>query len=199
MKNFKQFLKEAAPTMSVGNGGYTQASSTPLTTGGFDKFLFPRNIDLLDQGYQTPGETGLAKWRFSNVYPVMKVTLDNSQGDGPSIDAMVDASNKYVNIQDKNVQDVIKKNLSQFMEHASPAGKDCPSGKYYCTKRKKCMPIPSGYHVGRGGWLVNDKKNGNGNGNGNGSHNGNGNGNGNGGNGNGGGGNGGGGNGGGGE
>ena len=97
------------------------------------------------------------------------------------------------------MQDVIKKNLSQFMENASPAGKDCPPGKYYCTKRKKCMPIPSGYHVGRGGWLVNDKKNGNGNGNGNGSHNGNGNGNGNGGNGNGGGGNGGGGNGGGGE
>ena len=91
------------------------------------------------------------------------------------------------------------KSFKQFTEHTSPAGKDCPPGKYYCTKRKKCMPIPSGYHVGRGGWLVNDKKNGNGNGNGNGSHNGNGGGNGNGGNGNGGGGNGGGGNGGGGE
>ena len=91
------------------------------------------------------------------------------------------------------------KSFKQFTEHTSPAGKDCTPGKYYCTKRKKCMPIPSGYHVGRGGWLVNDKKNGNGNGNGNGSHNGNGNGNGNGGNGNGGGGNGGGGNGGGGE
>ena len=91
------------------------------------------------------------------------------------------------------------KSFKQFTEHTSPAGKDCPPGKYYCTKRKKCMPIRSGYHVGRGGWLVNDKKNGNENGNGNGSHNGNGNGNGNGGNGNGGGGNGGGGNGGGGE
>ena len=87
------------------------------------------------------------------------------------------------------------KSFKQFTEHTSPAGKDCPPGKYYCTKRKKCMPIPSGYHVGRGGWLVNDKKNGNENRNGNGSHNGNGNGNGNGGNGNGGGGNGGGGNG----
>ena len=91
------------------------------------------------------------------------------------------------------------KSFKQFTEHTSPAGKDCPTGKYYCTKRKKCMPIPSGYHVGRGGWLVHDRKNGNGNGNengnGNGSHNGNGGGNGNGGNGNGGGGNGGGGNG----
>ena len=78
------------------------------------------------------------------------------------------------------------KSFKQFTEHTSPAGKDCPPGKYYCTKRKKCMPIPSGYHVGRGGWLVNDKKNGNGNGNGNGSHNGNGSGNGHSGNGNGG-------------
>ena len=85
------------------------------------------------------------------------------------------------------------KRFKQFTEHASSAGKNCSVGEYYCTKRKKCMPIPSGYHVGRGGWLVNDKKNGNGNGNG--SHNGNGNGNGNGGNGNGDGGNGGGGNG----
>ena len=91
------------------------------------------------------------------------------------------------------------KSFKQFTEHTSPAGKDCPPGKYYCTKRTKCMPIPSGYHVGRGGWLVNDKKNGNVNGNGNGSLNGIVNGNGNGGNGNGGGGNGGGGNGGGGE
>ena len=91
------------------------------------------------------------------------------------------------------------KSFKQFTEQASPAGKNCPVGEYYCTKRKKCMPIPRGYHVGRSGWLVHDKKNGNGNGNGNGSHNGNGNGNGNGGNGNGGGGNGGGGNGGGGE
>ena len=41
--------------------------------------------------------------------------------------------------------------------------KKCPPGKYYCTDRKKCMPIPSGYYVGRGGWLEKDKKNGNGN------------------------------------
>ena len=69
----------------------------------------------------------------------------------------------------------------------SPSGKNCPQGEYYCTKRKKCMPIPRGYHLGYRGWLEKDdddnngKKNGNGNGNG--SHNGNGSGNGNGGNG----------------
>ena len=66
--------------------------------------------------------------------------------------------------------------------------KTCKSGQYYCTKSKKCKPIPGGYHVGRGGWLEKDddskKKNGNGNGNGNANGNGNGsNGNGNGGNG----------------
>ncbi len=76
--------------------------------------------------------------------------------------------------------------------------KECKKGYYYCTKEKKCMPIPSGMRVGYGGWLMPDKKkNGkkNGNGNGNGSNNGNGNGNGHSGNGNGGNGNGGGGNG----
>ena len=73
--------------------------------------------------------------------------------------------------------------------------KKCPPGKYFCTKEKKCMPIPSGMRIGYGGWLE-PKKNGkngkNGNGNKNGS---NGNGNGNGGSGNGNGGNGNGGNG----
>jgi len=56
--------------------------------------------------------------------------------------------------------------------------KTCKSGQYYCTKSKKCKPIPGGYHVGRGGWLEKDddskKKNGNGNGNGNSHGNGNG-------------------------
>ena len=62
--------------------------------------------------------------------------------------------------------------------------KECKKGYYYCTKEKKCMPIPSGMRIGYGGWLE-PKKNGkngkNGNGNGNGSHNGNGGSNGNGG------------------
>ena len=53
--------------------------------------------------------------------------------------------------------------------------KDCPPGKYYCNKEKKCMPIPRGYYVGARGWLKPDpdddngrksKKNGYKNGNG---------------------------------
>ena len=62
----------------------------------------------------------------------------------------------------------------------------CPEGKYYCHTMKKCKSIPRGYHVGRGGYLVQDedKKNGksksNGNGGSHSNNNGNGNGNGNG-------------------
>ena len=66
--------------------------------------------------------------------------------------------------------------------------KSCPQGQYYCYTDKKCKKIPTGYHMGRGGYLAKDNddssddskngkngKNGNGNGNGNG-HSGNGNG-----------------------
>lgn len=42
--------------------------------------------------------------------------------------------------------------------------KKCPPGKYYCTKRKKCHTIPSGYHIGARGWLEQDDDDGNGNG-----------------------------------
>ena len=77
------------------------------------------------------------------------------------------------------------KEVDKFIEEA--ASKRCPAGQYYCFTDKKCKKIPMGYHVGRRGYLENDKdddtdgkKNGNGNGNV-------GNGNGNGGNGNGGG------------
>ena len=82
------------------------------------------------------------------------------------------------------------KSYKQFLEDTST--QQCPEGKYFCHKEKKCMPIPRGYYVGAKGWLKpeENKKNGSNNGNGNGNgHSGNGNG----GNGNGGGGNGGGG------
>ena len=64
----------------------------------------------------------------------------------------------------------------------------CPEGKYYCHTMKKCKPIPKGWHVMRGGYLMKDedhkKKNGksksNGNGGSHSNNNSNGNGNGNG-------------------
>ena len=112
MKKFKEFLKEQ-PTNSVGNGGYT--GSGGANVAGYDKRLFPTYIDDLDQGYQTPGESGLAKWRFSNVWPVMKVTLDNSLGDGPSIDSMVAASKEFVNIEAAKTAATIRKTFARFM------------------------------------------------------------------------------------
>ncbi len=63
------------------------------------------------------------------------------------------------------------KTFEKFLEEATEA-KKCPAGKYWCFDDKKCKSIPSGYHIGRRGYLEQDqedegKKNGNGNGNGN--------------------------------
>ena len=97
--------------MNVGNGGYTQAADDAGPNAGFDKKLFKGDDDLLSQDYQTPGESGQAKWRFSNIYPVLKLSLSNSQGDGPSIDSMVDASKMFVNRMDESS----KKKFKDFM------------------------------------------------------------------------------------
>ena len=187
MKSFKEFLKETPPTNWTNSTstvpGFSSSAEAPVA--GYDPKLFkdPVDDDLLSQDYQTPGQSGLAKWRFSTIWPVSHLTMSG-------IDAMVNASNEYVNLMDKNTEVRIKKNFSRFMGEAKEA-KKCPDGQYWCYTDKKCKKIPRGYHIGRSGYLAHDHKNGNGNG----SHNGNGNGNGNGGNGNGGGGNGGGGNG----
>ena len=59
------------------------------------------------------------------------------------------------------------KSFDRFIEEA--ATKRCPAGEYYCFTDKKCKKMPSGYHVGRGGYLEKDNdsdsedtKNGNG-------------------------------------
>jgi len=112
MKSLKKFLEEQ-PTNSVGNGGYTNDGGQ--TVAGFDKKLFPSDEDDLTQDYQTPGESGEAKWRFSDVYPVLKLSLNNSQGDGPSVDSMVDASKMFVNRME-NPQERVRKTFSNFKE-----------------------------------------------------------------------------------
>jgi|TARA_B100001540_G_scaffold166506_1_gene147260 hypothetical protein len=116
MKSFSQFIRESAPTNSVGNTGYTGAANSLGPVAGFDKRLFGTVDDILTQDYQTPGEVGLAKWRFSNVYPVMRLSLSNNRGDGPSIDQMVDASKEYVNLIKNTSQDMVKKNFSSFIK-----------------------------------------------------------------------------------
>ena len=51
------------------------------------------------------------------------------------------------------------------LEEAKEA-KSCPAGKYWCYDSKKCKTIPTGWYVGRGGYLEKEeetkKKNGNG-------------------------------------
>ena len=140
MKNFNQFLNEQ-PTNNVGNGGYT--NDGVQTVAGFDKKLFPSDEDDLTQDYQTPGESGESKWRFSDVYPVLKLSLSKSS-DGPSIDAMVAASKMFVDRMD-NPQERVRKTFEQFQEDWSDKYKksiDCsnPKGfsqKAHCAGRKK--------------------------------------------------------------
>ena len=193
MKKFGDFLKEQ-PTNHGGNPqAYSNAADAAGPVAGVDLKLFKGDNDLLSQDYQTPGEDGLAKYRFASIYPVEKLSLSQ-------IDSMVKASDEFTNLMDKNTQDHVKKSFASFMEDTKP--KSCPSGQYYCYTDKKCKKIPKGYYAGRGGYLRPDPNN-NGdengkNGNGSNGHS-NGNGSGNGGNGNGGGGNGSGGNGGGGN
>ena len=86
-------LKES-PTMSVGDSGFTNSATASGPVSGYDA---PLPLPDLSQDYQTPGESGLAKYRFSNVYPVEKVTEKN-------IDSMVDASNEYLQLADKENQ-----------------------------------------------------------------------------------------------
>ena len=89
-----KIIKET-PTNNIGGGDI----------GTYDKFLFPPSEDLLSQDYQTPGESGESKWRFSNVYPVQKLSLSD-------IDNMVDASKEYTNMIDdrriKNVMNMVR-------------------------------------------------------------------------------------------
>ena len=175
-------LRES-PTNSGGHPqAYSNAADSAGPVAGFDKKLVPSDMDLLDQGFQTAAETGEDRYnRFSSVYPVMKVSLSNNKGDGPSIDDMVAASKAFVDLQDDQLQKVMKKNLARFMGEAKES-KKCPDGKYWCYTDKKCKKIPRGYHLGYRGYLEHDNENGKKNGNGSdGTGNGNGNGNGNGG------------------
>ena len=93
-------LNEGVPTNSTGS-----------SISNYDKFLFPIDDDDLSQDYQTPGQSGMAKWRFSNVYPVQKLTDQD-------IDNMVDASKEFVKMQDENTEKRVRKNFSSFMEDA---------------------------------------------------------------------------------
>ena len=86
-------LKES-PTMSVGDGGYTNSATASGPVSGYDA---PLPLPTLDQDYQTPGQSGLAKYRFSNVYPAQNVT-------NTGVDNMVGASSEYLKLADEGYQ-----------------------------------------------------------------------------------------------
>ena len=86
-------LKES-PTMSVGDGGYTSSATASGPLSGYDAVL---PLPTLDQDYQTPGQSGLARYRFSNVYPAQNVT-------NKGVDNMVAASSEYLKLADEGYQ-----------------------------------------------------------------------------------------------
>ena len=106
---------------------------------GDDKKLF-RGIpdDLLSQDFQTPAESGEDRYaRFSNIYPVMRVSLSNNDGDGSSIDAMVAASKEFVTKMDDASYARVRKNFRQFRESWTNKYKksiDCSNPKGFSQK-----------------------------------------------------------------
>ena len=119
MRKFKDFIIEAnGPTMrgndNGAEGGFSSTASDPVA--GYDPKLFPHDMDLLSQDFQTPAEPGEDRYnRFASIYPVMKVTLGNNLGDGPSIDSMVAASKEFVNREAQKTVDAMKKTYQRFM------------------------------------------------------------------------------------
>ena len=98
-------LKES-PTVSVGDGGYTNSATATGPVSGYDA---PLPLPTLDQDYQTPGESGLAKYRFSNIYPAQQVT---NQG----VDNMVDASSEYLKLADEGNQRQSEQRVNRIRE-----------------------------------------------------------------------------------
>ena len=131
-------LKES-PTMSVGDGGFTNSATASGPVSGYDA---PLPLPDLSQDYQTPGESGLAKYRFSNVYPVEKVTEKN-------IDSMVDASNEYLQLADKenqrNVEERINRIRQMFKSLREEAGPTMSVGDGGYTGKANASGPVAGY------------------------------------------------------
>jgi hypothetical protein len=131
-------LKES-PTMSVGDGGFTNSATASGPVSGYD---VPLPLPDLSQDYQTPGESGLAKYRFSNVYPVEKVTEKN-------IDSMVDASDEYLQLADKgnqrNAEERINRIRQMFKSLREEAGPTMSVGDGGYTGKANASGPVAGY------------------------------------------------------
>ena len=148
--------------------GFSQNSNAAGPVAGIDKRLFPAAIDDLSQDYQSPGQTGLAVWRFSNVYPVQKL------GDG-GVDSMVDASKEYVNKMNEqrpprpsktpleNIMDIVRSLNEEGMVGGAPTN-NVGSGNIAGTREagddppvKKKKKYIYGGRGSRKMWLANKK------------------------------------------
>ena len=125
--------------MSVGDGGFTNSATASGPVAGYD---VPLPLPDLSQDYQTPGESGLAKYRFSNVYPVEKVTEKN-------IDSMVDASNEYLQLADKenqrNAEERINRIRQMFKSLREEAGPTMSVGDGGYTGKANASGPVAGY------------------------------------------------------
>jgi len=134
-------LKEA-PTNNIGSGDI----------GTYDKFLFPPSEDLLSQDYQTPGESGQAKWRFSDVYPVQKLSLSD-------IDGMVDASKEFTNVMDDrrlaNIMNMARSIREEAIANSVGDGSGVAglTGEPPVNLKKKRKPTPIGRYGTRRTWM----------------------------------------------
>jgi hypothetical protein len=109
----------------------------------------------VEQDYQTPGESGLAKYRFSGVYAVDKMSLDD-------IDSMVAASNEYINAveEGKNLRAPIR-NLGEEMAGGAPTNNvgggqiagTAPAGDDPPVRKRKRKRTPNGRVGSRKMWL----------------------------------------------
>ena len=105
-------IREDVPANSTGANGFTNDATASGPVAGYDKRLFGVTNDLLSQDYQTPDESGLAMYRFSNVYPVEKLSEKD-------IDDMVSASKEYDELVDEQRfgrRDYMKEKLQMVID-----------------------------------------------------------------------------------
>ena len=150
------------------------------------------NPDAKDTGYESPAEFRTAEKRLSSykeeveLDEVTRREISLTGDEDKKFKALLDKVRKSKKKPDSNYRpeggpvrtskiesDYYARKKKFFskeeleLEEAKEA-KSCPAGKYWCYDSKKCKTIPTGWYVGRGGYLEKEeetkKKNGNGNG-----------------------------------
>ena len=150
-------IREEAPTNSSGTNGFSNNATASGPVAGYDKRLFGVTDDLLSQDYQTPDESGLAMYRFSNVYPVEKLSEKD-------IDDMVNASKEYDSIVDEQRfgrRNEMKDKLQKIIDtiRSLKEGKITNDGKKLVNPKKN--PLIQKEEMATGGIPANNASSGN--------------------------------------